>query len=233
MTVAAMTRPTAVLFDLDGTLTDRRRSMEAFAARFTDHFADALRPPGDGTELRRVVRDTLVTADGWGQAPRGEFFTRAAEQLPWARRTPPETVRAFWHKHFADCTQPAADLHDALRSIRALGIRLGVVSNGRGDMQREKLEVLGVHDALDCVVISGELGVRKPDPRIFRHVLRAMNIAPEACWFVGDHPVHDVAGARGAGMTAAWVDHGQPWPAGVSPATHRITRLAELVALIT
>ena len=225
-----MTRPAAVLFDLDGTLTDRRRSMAAFAERFTAHFGEMLRPPVDGLELQRLVGDVFVAADGWGHTPRREFFKRAAEQLPWTNGTSPETIRAFWARHFAECTQPAGDLYDTLRSLRALEIRVGVISNGRGDMQRRKLDVLGVRDELRCVVISGELGIRKPDGRIFRRAMSAMGVAPEACWFVGDHPVDDVAGAQGAGMTAVWVDHGQPWPVGVAPALHRIARLGDLIA---
>jgi putative hydrolase of the HAD superfamily len=232
MTDVAMSRPTAVLFDLDGTLTDRRRSMNVFAERFIEHFGDALRQLVDGTELQQLVRDALVTADDWGQTPRREFFRDATERLPWTTPVSPQTIRAFWARHFAECTQPAVDLHDTLRSLRARGIRLGVVSNGRGAMQQRKLDVLGVRDELSCVAISEVLGVRKPDGRIFQYALSEMNVTPQACWFVGDHPLHDVAGARGAGMTAVWVDHGQPWPPGPVQPTHRIKRLGDLVALV-
>jgi putative hydrolase of the HAD superfamily len=206
--------------------------MDAFAGRLTGHFENALRSPASETELRKIVCDTLLTADRWGHARRDEFFREVAERLPWATRVSPEVIRAFWARHFAECAQPAIDLHDTLRSLRARGIRLGVVSNGRGDMQQWKLDVLGVRDELSCVVISGVLGVQKPDARIFHHAMSVLEVAPQACWFVGDHPLHDVAGARGAGMTAVWVDHGQPWPAGQLSPTLRIKRLGDLVALI-
>jgi putative hydrolase of the HAD superfamily len=227
-----MIHPAAILFDLDGTLTDRQRTMAVFADGVTSHFADTLRPPTDGTALRQHVFDALVAADGWGWTSRREFFKELVRRLPLRAPVSPEEIRSFWARHFAECTQPADGLHDALATLRTLGIRLGVVSNGGGEMQQRKLDVLGVRGAFDCIVISGVAGLTKPDPQIFRHATAAIGVAPETCWFVGDHPLHDVAGARVAGLSAVWVDHGQPWPTGQPPAERRIQRLTELPGLI-
>ncbi len=53
---------------------------------------------------------------------------------------------------------------------------------------------------VECVIDSGEVGVQKPDPRIFRIALDAMGIEARQAWYVGDMPGIDVVGARAAGL---------------------------------
>jgi putative hydrolase of the HAD superfamily len=95
---------------------------------------------------------------------------------------------------------------DALRELAATGVRLGVVSNADGFVgqrlrEQEVLQVgpgLGVE--VECVIDSGEVGVQKPDPRIFRIALDALGIDGHDAWYVGDMPGIDVVGARSAGI---------------------------------
>jgi putative hydrolase of the HAD superfamily len=95
---------------------------------------------------------------------------------------------------------------DDLRALEATGVRLGVVSNAEGTVaaQLRTTEVMQVGPGLgvqvDCVIDSGEVGVMKPDPRIFAIALEAMALAPEQVWYVGDMPGIDVVGARAAGI---------------------------------
>ena len=73
--------------------------------------------------------------------------------------------------------------------------------------EREILQVgpgLGVE--VDCVIDSGEVGVMKPDPRIFRIALDRMGLDPAETVFVGDVPAVDVAGARAAGLAPILLD---------------------------
>jgi putative hydrolase of the HAD superfamily len=94
----------------------------------------------------------------------------------------------------------AAGLLDALRER---GLKTGVVGNAwpepgrvlRGDLARS-----GLLDRLDVVVFSTDLGVRKPDARLFRRALDELDVAPEDALFVGDRLEHDVRGAAAVGM---------------------------------
>ena len=63
---------------------------------------------------------------------------------------------------------------------------------------------LGVR--VECVIDSGEVGVVKPDPRIFRIALDAIGLEPEQTWYVGDMPAIDVIGARAAGIEPLVID---------------------------
>jgi HAD superfamily hydrolase (TIGR01509 family) len=82
--------------------------------------------------------------------------------------------------------------------------RLGVISNASPDVQYAKLEGLGIRGLLDCVVLSDQLGVEKPEPAIFHHAASLLGARPEESVHVGDSYAADVAGAKGAGMAACW-----------------------------
>jgi putative hydrolase of the HAD superfamily len=101
---------------------------------------------------------------------------------------------------------------DDLRTLAATGVRLGVVSNAEGTVatQLREGEVLqvgpGIGVQVDCVIDSGEVGVLKPDPRIFVIALDAMGLQPKDVWYVGDMPGIDVVGARAAGIEPLVID---------------------------
>lgn len=101
---------------------------------------------------------------------------------------------------------------DDLRVLAATAVRLGVVSNAEGTVavQLREGEVLqvgpGIGVQVDCVIDSGEVGVLKPDPRIFAIALEAMDLRPDQAWYVGDMPGIDVVGARAAGIRPFVID---------------------------
>ena len=87
----------------------------------------------------------------------------------------------------------------ALRRLRARGLALAVVANWDFGLH-EHLASHGLARWFDTVVVSGEVGVRKPDPAPFRLALERLGVLPERAVHVGDHPPHDEKGARAAGM---------------------------------
>jgi putative hydrolase of the HAD superfamily len=114
-------------------------------------------------------------------------------------------------------------LPGAQELVRRLAQRVpvAIVTNGPPDIQRLKIEQAGIAPHLSAVVISGELGVGKPDPAIFRRALELLEVAPERAVMVGDNWERDVLGARAVGMRALWISQGRPVPApepGVSVA---------------
>jgi putative hydrolase of the HAD superfamily len=88
---------------------------------------------------------------------------------------------------------------------------LALITNGASDTQRNALRILGIADLFDAIVISGEVGIAKPDATIFALALQKLSVEPEKAWHVGDSLSTDVAGALGAGLTAVWLNR-----AGVS-----------------
>jgi len=140
-----------------------------------------------------------------------------------------ETVTAYISPvlAFPPALQPGAA--EAVRGLAARGLTLGIISNtGRtpGIMLRRVLEAHDLLRRFSVISYSDEVGYRKPDPEIFRLTLvRAGAAAPQAA-HVGDNPVDDVAGARGAGMRAVhFVAGGR---VGAADADLVVTDLAEL-----
>ncbi|MCK9487656.1 MAG: HAD-IA family hydrolase [Dehalococcoidia bacterium] len=83
--------------------------------------------------------------------------------------------------------------------------RLAIVTNGPTEMQWPKLRKFALEGLVDHVVVSGDLGVHKPDPAIFRHLLTEAGVEADSAAHVGDSIHSDIAGALAAGMTAIWM----------------------------
>jgi FMN phosphatase YigB (HAD superfamily) len=101
---------------------------------------------------------------------------------------------------------------DALRELAATGVRLGVISNATGtvaaDLRRQEILQVGpgIGVEVECVIDSAEVGVMKPDPRIFAIALDAMGLRADQAWYLGDMPGIDVVGARAAGIRPFVID---------------------------
>ena len=156
--------------------------------------------PGTSTESRatgeRYVRYLLASL--------GVVDAATVETLTEWRRTynPP---LGLW-------TVPEPRAPRALARARAAGLRAAVVSNSNGTV-RSILEHLGLARDLDFVIDSGEVGVEKPDPAIFRLALERAGVAPAEAVHVGDLYSIDVLGARAAGVEAILIDPGRCWGA--------------------
>lgn len=96
-------------------------------------------------------------------------------------------------------------LGDALEGFRATGGKVAIVSNSEG-MLAGLFDRLGIARHFDLVADSGLLGIEKPDPRIFQHVLDHFSVPSGAALHLGDIVATDVDGARAAGIRHALLD---------------------------
>jgi HAD superfamily hydrolase (TIGR01509 family) len=138
-----------------------------------------------------------------GVAPEGAARVRIAEEIS-ARIYRPGASDELWNV-------PLAGVADALRALRAAGLRLVVVSNADGTVERG-LARAGLRELLDDIVDSHVVGFEKPDPRIFAHALGASGARAETTLHVGDLYAADVVGARAAGVHALLLDPFEDWP---------------------
>lgn len=160
-----------------------------------------------------------------------DFFTRLALEPA------PAVAQALIDAHRAALAAAARfpAHHGPLLRRLARTHRLAVVSNF--DYSPTALAILdaaGVREVFVAIVVSDQIGWRKPRPDIFRHALEATGAEPARTLFVGDKAELDVAGAHGVGMDAAWINPGrEPLPPGVKPPEYEIRDLAELEAIVT
>jgi putative hydrolase of the HAD superfamily len=130
-----------------------------------------------------------------GECPVDEFERRLAARL---LRTDGGAVAAegLLQRMFAASERVPA-MEDAIRALRESGLRTALLSNswGSGDYPREDFPSL-----FDAVVISGEVGMRKPEEEIFLHAAGMLGLAPASCVFIDDLEAN-VAAAAACGMT--------------------------------
>jgi putative hydrolase of the HAD superfamily len=112
--------------------------------------------------------------------------------------------------------------------------RLGLLTNGPADIPRFKFDGTGLAECFDAVVISGEVGIGKPDPAVFAYALDRLGTTAEETVMVGDSWERDVLGALGAGMSAVWVAGGRPRPEelGRYPDVKVVDTVGELTGLV-
>jgi FMN phosphatase YigB (HAD superfamily) len=121
-----------------------------------------------------------------------------------------------------------------LGQIRRAGLRAGLLSNfDDGATVRALLARTGLLPLLDPVLISEEAGYRKPSPRLFGLAAAGIGSAPAEILFVGDNFAADVLGARGAGMSCAWLNpKGASVPERSAPPDFDFRRLEECLTAL-
>ncbi len=115
-----------------------------------------------------------------------------------------ELAEGFRHCVYASVTLFPETI-EVLNALRGK-YRLGMITNGAPDIQMGKVEAAHLRHYFEAIIISGELGIGKPERGVFDHALRRMSASPEESLMVGNSFERDVEGALGAGMRAVWLN---------------------------
>jgi len=175
------------------------------------HFAET-----QGVELQDLVRvalaayhgeemynpDSLVVRFEKGQIPDAEFALAFAQRLTEVSGRQVEAEGLLGR--LLGSLQLEEDMFEMLRRARGAGIKTALLSNSWG-LELYPRDLLT--ETCDVIVISGEVGMRKPDADIFAFTTDKLGLEPQACIFVDDHPGH-LKTAREVGMTT--VLHKEP-----------------------
>ena len=158
---------------------------EAFTRYLADNDAELFPAGEDEIDITDVMRKSFAAQGVDLQDDDLRVFIRASHDV--------------WASHYS----LAASSHALLEALRARGLRLALVSNTASPdwLLRPVLERQGLVERLDAVVLSSEVGKRKPHPAIFERALDEVGCAPDQAIFVGDRLDTDVIGASRAGMT--------------------------------
>lgn len=186
---------------------------EEFAPFWQDRLITPLAPDEDVAETPFLSK-LLHLFKSYGLAPDREILAEAAQ-----------SCLAGWDTHLNLPEDTIPTLHTLRRRYG-----LGLVSNfDHPPYVRELLQRLDLTRCFDYVVISGDIRIDKPDPRIYRMALDALGCAPKEAAFVGDTPSTDIAGAITVGCRPILIDMDNRYP---NYAGERIRRLADLIELL-
>lgn len=240
-----------VLFDLFGTLVGfdagRLPELEVDGVRHrttVGGLGPALAEWVPGVSRADFARALLAVSDELARAravdhvewPSRERFRRALARVGCAPGALSEAAVDLSRAHMALIAAATVlpPAHAELLAALCPRYRLGLVSNfddtgtAYGILVRH-----GIARWFDTVVISEGLGLRKPHPAVARAGLRGLGLAAGEALLVGDTYGEDVAGARAAGLDAAWIDaRGQGVPEGAAPPRYVLRALPELAALL-
>lgn len=214
----------AVVFDLDGTLLDRDSSLKRFIA---DQFVRLNRFLGHISEKQYIER--FIELDAHGYVWKDKVYQQLAEEFKIEGISAEGLLQDYVNEFQNHCI-PFQGLKDLLEKLKKRSIRLGMITNGKGQFQMNNIVALGIEDYFDCILISELEGLKKPDPEIFQRALERMGLAANDCLFVGDHPDNDVEAAIKAGMHGVWKKNGQ-WKS--TEADFQIDKLEELLDIIS
>ena len=221
----------AICFDLDNTLWDvwpvimraEQKMYDFLAQRYPRVVA------GMTVEMMRAAREQTAAAHPQMRHDftflRKQTLREHAREFGYAEAMVEEAFEAFIR------ARNEVDLYpDVLPALDRLAARyrLFTASNGNADLGR-----IGIAHFFERTVAARHVGALKPDPAIFHKVIEGTDLQAHEVVYVGDDPLLDVEGARGAGMQAIWIDRqGGEWPPQIAPASYTVRSLTELVELL-
>lgn len=236
--------PAAILFDLDDTIIRAYAKPTEAWGRLLTRYREPLQGGVPGAEVD-AVRDAILASSS-------VFWKDAVEAAKWrldiagARRLvvqagfarlghrdddlAAEIADAFTEMRRAEYAL-YPDAHETLDTLRRAGVKLALVTNGRGETQRAKIERFDLTHRFDHIQIEGEFGRGKPEPDVYHHALTQLGRRSHEAWMVGDNIEWEVVIPQRLGLRGIWYDpHGDGLPAdsGVQP-DRIIARLADLL----
>lgn len=234
----------AVFFDLDETLVDDDRCMRVAVTQTCNKLAE-LYPQIDPGQLDATY---LRVANEWwtdsGSVPlasnSGTSDGRAIRTEVWgkslvacglvAQSVAIEAADIYSQERKATyCLFP--DVDEVLNTLHKTFV-LGVITNGP-DTQLEKIDSTSLTDYMDVVIISGEVGVGKPDPGIFTRALISVQVSPREAIYVGDSLTWDIGGAKNAGLYSVWINRNRMRrPHDAAQPDVEITTLRDLIPIL-
>lgn len=244
--------PAAIIFDLDDTILDDssavescwRAACEEAARRIGSNSVQTLRNAIDSVSVQTLRNAIDRQRDVYWSDPErhreGRLDLRAAtrrivalalEELGVGNSREAKTIAETYRDMREERTRLIPGAIDVLERTKELGIGTGMITNGDAAGQRKKIERFGLAQYFDSILIEGEFGYGKPDPRVYEATLQALASDPSRTWIVGDNLEFDIGAAQRLGIYGIWVDGGgNGLPAGTTIHPDRtIASIAELL----
>jgi len=188
----------SVIFDLDGTLLNRDASVK----RFIDNQYDRLNkwvshiPKGKYTSR-------FIELDCRGYVWKDKVYQQLVNEFNISEITW-ESLLQDYLEQFKNSCVPFPNLDSMLQRLKSKSIKLGIITNGKGQFQMDNIKALGIEKYFETILVSEWEGLKKPDPQIFKRALEQLEVSPKQSIFVGDHPENDVKAAQNVGMKGIW-----------------------------
>lgn len=222
-----------IVFDLDHTLFDRYGTLRSVLPTFYAHYRSKI-PENLSCEAfieRFILLEKKYIYFGWQRLLQacvedGVLFSIADEDFS-------QIIHFILHSCWTMDAVPYSFTQPTLQKLRDMGYKIGIITNGRHNIQSKKIQILGLEKYCDEIIISGDIGAHKPKPEPFALMSQHLNIPAQELMYVGDNPVNDVEGARNAGYIPVWVKTTGYWCFDeISRAAYEVETVEEIPALV-
>ena len=187
-----------VLFDLDGTLLDRDTSLRLFIENQYERFYEKLcHIP------RPIYIERFIELDAHGYVWKDKVYQQLTGELEITSLSWRNLLSDYENEFHHSCISYSG-LLQMLDALQNMGLKVGIVTNGRTEFQLKNIQALGITHFFSVILVSEKEGVRKPDSEIFMRALQVLKLVPKECVFIGDHPSNDIRAAQNVGMKAVW-----------------------------
>jgi len=235
--------PRAMLIDMDDTILSAYGRPEIAWNTITAEFADELAQVSSqdaATAILTFARSFWSTAEpAWRLklhearrvTVRGGFAALAASGHPLVSHELAIRIADRFTAYREEEMFVFPGAHEAIDELKALGVKLALVTNGAAGAQRAKVERFKLAHRFDHVQIEGEHGFGKPDESAYLRAMEALGVTAPETWMIGDNLEWEVEAPQRLGIYAIWMDvHGDGLPEGSTVRPDRIIRsLTELV----
>jgi putative hydrolase of the HAD superfamily len=192
---------TAIFFDLDDTLLNRKEAVKKFFPSFVnmlrvlDMNSQQTYPVDVSTMFIKFCEYDNIGAHDADIIKRFLCEYKFKVQI--------DEVICYWNENLPKCFSIPKTTLEIISKIKSL-FKIGIITNGLTMVQKSKICQTQLDKFFDIVIISDEVGVKKPDKRIFDIALQRLNVTPEKALYVGDNIVNDIMGCQNASIRGIW-----------------------------
>ena len=203
----------AVVFDLDHTLYDRYETLKLVCHDFYTEKREWFSEDIDESEAAKIMAeaDGRYIIYGW-KSVMGFWLEKGLLKLDEngnSIATRQELFSFIWNYGFVNHAVAYPFANNMLDTLRKAGLKVALITNAGGEIgikrQTAKLKLLGMTDHFDNILISGSVGIHKPERGIFDIMSARLEIPAANMLYVGDNPIADIKGAKGSGYIPVWV----------------------------
>lgn len=215
----------AIIFDFDGTISNRADNAYYL---FKDYFKPYFKDMNDD-EYEAVLQD-LLTDDCNGTI--NVKFRLAPFINKYGKYFPEEEADKFieyYYEYMWKYTVLKPETIDVLNALKGK-YKLAILSNGQSKSQHDKISYCKIDEYFDEILVSGDVGVNKPNKEIFEIMADRLGVKCDECVVVGDVFSSDILGALRANMTPVWIEANYEKPTSYKGL--RITKLPELLDVL-
>lgn len=188
----------AVIFDLDNTLVNRKLAFNNYCISFINECFKNKELPDS---INTMVQD-MVLLDNNGYRDCFRFYNSLIKKWNLEDYTAQQFVDTH-SERFCKFTTPDIDMQLVLDYLTTK-YKLGIITNGSSKTQNAKIDYIGFRNRFDSIIVSGDVGIKKPNKQIFTLSCDSLKVDVNEAVYIGDHYENDIIGAKSAGLSAIW-----------------------------